>query len=147
MKKLKLILTCITTLLVLNACTSAHKPNTRYLSGNWQIRTLNGEPTPDASARIRFDPKTHQYFAYFGCNQISGTYHDSNHTLRLSQPAGINKLCANIEDERTGTGTLGFVDSWRIVNDNIGMRLQLLDKNNYVRVEARLVQETENKNK
>ncbi|WP_239373356.1 META domain-containing protein [Snodgrassella gandavensis] len=147
MKKLKSILACVATLLVLNACAFAYKPNTRYLSGNWQIRTLNGEPTPDASARIRFDPHTHQYFAYFGCNQINGTYRDFHHTLHLSRPSGINKLCSNIEDERTGTGTLGFVDSWRIINDPNGVRLQLLDKDRYVRVEARLLQETENKKK
>jgi heat shock protein HslJ len=148
MKKLKPILACITTLLMVNACTFTYnKPYSRHLSGNWQIRTLNGEPTPDMSARIRFDPKTQQYFAYFGCNQLSGTYRDIHHTLHLSRPSGINKLCANIEDERTGTGTLSFVESWRIINDNFGVRLQLLDKSNYVRVEARLLQETENKKK
>lgn len=144
MKKLKLILAIVTALLMVSACAIADKPNTRYLSGNWQIRTLNGEPTPDTSARIRFDPNTHQYYAFFGCNHIQGNYRDFRHTLHLSQPFGIDKMCANIEDERTGTGTLGFVNSWRIINDTTGVRLQLLDKQHYVRVEARLLKGADN---
>ncbi|ORF00450.1 hypothetical protein BGI05_07795 [Snodgrassella alvi] len=144
MKKLTFFLGCMAVLLITNACAFADKPNTRLLSGNWEIRSLNGEPTPDTSSRIRFDPNTHQYFAYFGCNHINGTYRDYRHTLRLSQPFGITKLCANIEDERTGTGTLGFVKSWRIINDTTGVRLQLLDKHRYVRLEARLIKNTAN---
>lgn len=141
MKILTLSFMCMLTISSLQGCAFADKPNTKHLSGNWQIRTLNNEPTPDTHSRIRFDHRTHQYYAYFGCNHIHGSYRDFKHRLRLSQPFGITKLCQNIEDERTGTGTLTFVRRWRIINDSAGVRLHLLDKDNYVRLEARLLKE------
>ena len=141
MKLFTLAFTGIFIASTLAACAYADKPTTSHLSGNWEIRTLNNEPTPDTNSRIRFDRHTHQYYAYFGCNQIYGSYRDHHHNLHLSQPKGISKLCSNIEDERTGTGTLTFIKRWRIINDSAGVRLHLLDKDNYVRVEARLIKD------
>ncbi|MCO6504815.1 MAG: META domain-containing protein [Snodgrassella sp.] len=147
MKSLILRFISIVAICTFGGCAFADKPNAKHLSGNWEIRTLNNEPLPDTNARIRFDHHTHQYYAYFGCNHIYGSYRDYRHKLVLSQPFGITKLCQNIEDERTGTGTLSFVSRWRIINDSSGVRLNLLDKDNYVRLEARLIKEDNNQPK
>lgn len=144
MKQLTLAIISMMTIAILTACAFAEKPNIRHLAGNWQIRTLNNEPTPDTTARIRFDPRTNRYFAYFGCNYMTGRYQDFRHDLYIDQPFGINKLCQNIEDERTGIATLRFVARWRIINDTAGVHLHLLDKDNYVRVEALLIKQENN---
>lgn len=125
-----------TALLSLAAC--AHNPSAPTLSGTWQVTSLTGEPTPDNHSVLEFDPARHSYHAYFGCNHFQGQYEQHGHTLKLGQAAGTLMMCSNIEDERTGMGTLEFVQQWRIIKQDNGSaaRLQLLDDSGRVRIEA-----------
>ena len=115
--------------------TNAQKP-VQELSGNWQITALTGEPTPNNKSRLSFDASNHTYQAYFGCNHFNGSYEIKQQQLKLGTAAGTMMMCENIEDERTGTGTLQFVRQWRIVNQDNKTQLQLLDEQNRVRVTA-----------
>ncbi|MDF7676151.1 META domain-containing protein [Neisseriaceae bacterium ESL0693] len=106
------------------------------LSGTWQVTKLTGEPTPDNQSRLDFNPATHQYHAYFGCNHFTGHYAVDQHKLTLARPAGTMMMCDNIEDERTGMGTLEFVRQWRFMHETDGLHLQLLDEQGHVRIDA-----------
>lgn len=133
-------LLCLT--LGLTAATSFAKPAPApTLSGSWQVTKLTGEPTPDNQSRLDFDPATHQYHAYFGCNHFNGQYTIKRQKLTLQKPVGTMMMCDNIEDERTGMGTLEFVRQWQITRSAEGLQLKLLDKSKKVRVEAIAVPE------
>lgn len=136
MKKTRFILCTFAAFAGLTACATSAPTHVNPLQGEWTITAMDGTKVTQDNYRIGFDPNTQRFHAYFGCNRIMGSYQQQQQALQFGRAASTLMMCTNIQVENTGKNSLAAIQTWRLVPHGNGQKLELLDGDQKIRLEA-----------
>jgi len=91
------------------------------LSGtNWKIKNFLGTRTDSLSYFINFSNIDQKFTAYFGCNNIMGTYEVKNDLLiNFKDVFSTKKVCAEMHNEIKFLQVLETIDNYTFNNDTL----------------------------